>query len=55
MRHGDVCWVRAGGDVVLARYTEYDDCDPYWAFFGSDYTMHPEELEVVSETDLRSE
>lgn len=55
MRHGDICWVEVtdGQPLTLARYTQIDDFEPYWAFFGTDWTCRADQVGAVRPTDLR--
>ncbi|MGW8953526.1 hypothetical protein [Streptomyces sp. NPDC055709] len=57
LKHGRLAYVVVHGthEVVLARFTQYDSDSPgYFAFFGTEFTASPEDVEIVELAVTRS-
>lgn len=54
MNDGDLAYVRPvrGGPESLAQYRDHDDIDPYFIYFGTDWTDRAERVEVVRRVRL---
>ncbi|MFI5840516.1 hypothetical protein ACIA8K_12490 [Catenuloplanes sp. NPDC051500] len=51
LKHDDLAWVRSPnqGHLKLAQYIDRDGDgkSAYWAYFGTDWTDRPEDVEMV--------
>ncbi|AFU62096.1 hypothetical protein D854_gp46 [Streptomyces phage R4] len=57
LKHGRLAYVVVHGthEVVLARYTQHDPEESgYFAFFGTEFTAWPEDVEIVELAVTRS-
>ena len=54
MNDGDLAYVRPvrGGPESLAQYRDHDDIDPYFIYFGTDWTDRAERVHVVRHVRL---
>ncbi|AXQ61099.1 hypothetical protein SEA_HANK144_44 [Streptomyces phage Hank144] len=57
LKHGRLAYVVPPGthEVVLAQFTQHDPDSPgYFAYFGTEFTHWPEEVEIVELAVTRS-
>lgn len=57
LKHGRLAYVvaRGGHEVVLAKFCQYDSDSPgYFAYFGTEHTDWPEDVEIVELAVARS-